>query len=361
MVIQQDDKVKQFDKEQDDFDVLEKLKQKRSDELIGLFKPKKRKPTKKKEELKPKEEVKKPKEEVKKEPAKPSAKPVEKPTAPKPTAELVPKPKPGISGAAKIATGAAITIAGLGSASAKFESGGDPGRVSTGVGDPGGISYGTYQMNTKDGVANAFVKQSEWKDDFKGLSSGTPEFTAKWKEIASKDAKGFAKAQHDYIKKTHFDPTVILAKKMGYKVEDPGVADAIWSLSVQHGQRQKVLNLSKQNMGGAISENVETQIKSLYKARDEYTNGKFSKRYNEEVQFALKKSGNTPPEIQPNATPVQNNLTIPTKENQSKSSKQSSVSVLNNNTNVYHGQTTYSVTEEKTSTNSPLIDKQYNG
>jgi hypothetical protein len=43
-------------------------------------------------------------------------------------------------------------------------------------------------------------------------------------------------------------------------------ADAIWSLSVQHGGVQKVLDLSKANMGGSVSTDTKTQIKSLYKA-----------------------------------------------------------------------------------------------
>ena len=286
---------------------------------------------------------------------------------PKPTAKEVPKaPTPKISPAVQVAVGAGLVIAGLGSASAKFESGGDPGRVSSGVGDPGGISYGTYQMNTRDGVANAFVKQSDWKEDFKGLSSGTPEFTEKWKSIAKnpKESKKFAEAQHDYIKKTHFDPTAALAKKMGYKIEDPGVADAIWSLSVQHGRREAVLKLSKQNMGGVISDDPKEQVVSLYKARDEYTSGKFSKRYNEEVKTALQKVGNSPnlqtPTVQPSQVPAKQ-TEIPTKEKKNTSTqKPANVSVLNNNTNIYNAAPTYAAGDDNSSNKPVLVEKQYN-
>ena len=212
------------------------------------------------------------------------------------------KPSPIVSTAAKVATGAAIITAGLGSASAKFESKGDASTVSSGKNDPGGVSYGTYQMSSVKGVADDFVKKSNWKTDFEGLKAGTPEFSARWKQIAKdpKQGKEFADAQHEYIKKTHFDPAAAKAIKMGYQLNDPGVADAIWSLSVQHAGVQTVLDLSKQNMGGIINEDPKEQIKSLYKARSDYVNGNIKlgegmkasiqNRYSQEVGYALDKS-----------------------------------------------------------------------
>jgi hypothetical protein len=90
--------------------------------------------------------------------------------------------------------------------------------------------------------------------------------------------------------------------KMGYNLNDPGVADAIWSLSVQHGGVQKVLDLSKANMGGIVSSDSKTQIRSLYKARDQYTNGQFNKRYSAEVDLALNKSTDTGVRLAENST-----------------------------------------------------------
>ena len=57
----------------------------------------------------------------------------------------------------------------LGSLSAKFEtSGRGPGTVSTGAGDPGGVSYGSYQMASKTGTVKRFVTQSNfpWRAQF---------------------------------------------------------------------------------------------------------------------------------------------------------------------------------------------------
>lgn len=44
-----------------------------------------------------------------------------------------------------------------GKLSAKYEAKGDPGRVSSGIGDIGGISYGAYQLSSKNGMAAAFI------------------------------------------------------------------------------------------------------------------------------------------------------------------------------------------------------------
>src|SRR5437868_13354131 len=75
----------------------------------------------------------------------------------------------------------------LGSLSEKYESGNrGPGTVSTGKGDPGGVSYGTYQLSSRVGRADAFVKKY-YPEEFKGLKAGTPDFTARWQKLA-KDA-----------------------------------------------------------------------------------------------------------------------------------------------------------------------------
>ncbi len=77
----------------------------------------------------------------------------------------------------------------LGKLSEKYESGGrGPGTVSSGKGDPGGVSYGTYQLASKIGRADEFVKKY-YPDEFAGLKGGTEEFTKKWKELAYKDPK----------------------------------------------------------------------------------------------------------------------------------------------------------------------------
>ncbi|WP_169729008.1 hypothetical protein [Desulfatirhabdium butyrativorans] len=128
----------------------------------------------------------------------------------------------------------------LGSLSAKYESGKrGAATVSSGKGDIGGVSYGTYQMASKGGdssTAAQFVKQSKWADQFKGLKAGSSEFSDKWKQVAANDTE-FATAQHDYIKQTHYDPMMEQLNQAGIDLSarPKAVQDVLWSRAVHHG------------------------------------------------------------------------------------------------------------------------------
>lgn len=151
-----------------------------------------------------------------------------------------PLPSNVVPDAAIGAVGKAIAHA-LGELSAKYETGGrGPGTVSTGAGDPGGVSYGSYQMATKMGVPARFVSQAgfAWLDDFKNLAPGTAQFTAVWKRIAAAQTDAFQEAQHAYIKKTHYD--ILCAKilsddNLDVNSRSRALQDVVWSTAVQHG------------------------------------------------------------------------------------------------------------------------------
>lgn len=129
----------------------------------------------------------------------------------------------------------------LGSLSAKYETGGrGPGVVSSGAGDPGGVSYGSYQMATKMGTVARFIGQAgfPWAADFQGLTPGTAQFTTVWKKIAADQTSAFQSAQHAFIKATHYD--LLCAKiqnddNVDINTRSRAVQDVIWSTAVQHG------------------------------------------------------------------------------------------------------------------------------
>lgn len=129
----------------------------------------------------------------------------------------------------------------LGALSAKYETGGRGcGTVSTGAGDYGGVSYGSYQMASKMGVPTKFVTQPgfPWLKDFANLVAGTAPFTAVWKRIAAEQPDEFQKAQHGYIKKTHYDLLVakILSDNgLDVNTRSRALQDVVWSTAVQHG------------------------------------------------------------------------------------------------------------------------------
>jgi peptidoglycan hydrolase-like protein with peptidoglycan-binding domain len=123
-----------------------------------------------------------------------------------------------------------------GATSARLEShNGDPGTVSLGQGDNGGVSYGTYQLSSKQGTLQEYLKQSRYRDHFKGLEQATAVFNEKWKQVA-RDEPDFGSDQHDFIRKTHVDPISegLFKRGLDLTTRGPAVQDMVWSTAVQY-------------------------------------------------------------------------------------------------------------------------------
>ena len=166
----------------------------------------------------------------------------------------------------EIPNGAAAAPAGaapwrLGRLSSKYETGGrGPGTVSTGIGDAGGVSYGSYQMTSRPngGTVARFIAAPDfpWRERFAGLTPGAPGFSTQWKALASEARDPFFEAQHEYIKRTHFDPLVRkVAAEDGLQVtaRTPAVQDVVWSTAVQHGPNAPVVHRAIVAVGGAAA------------------------------------------------------------------------------------------------------------
>jgi hypothetical protein len=138
---------------------------------------------------------------------------------------------------------------GLGKLSMKYETGGrGASTVSSGTGDAGGVSYGSYQMTSKPhgGTVAAFIADPlsiAWKAKFGTLAPGSREFTKVWQDAAHTTPLAFQSAQHDYIKATHYDPLVASTHGHGVDVTNRSAAlkDVVWSTSVQQGPRTPVI------------------------------------------------------------------------------------------------------------------------
>ncbi|MBM7116429.1 LysM peptidoglycan-binding domain-containing protein [Archangium primigenium] len=132
----------------------------------------------------------------------------------------------------------------LGGLSRKYEARG-AGTVSTGKGDHGGVSYGSYQFATNNGSAQAFVNSlktshPQYHAALGGHEPGSKAFSAAWKDLAAKDPQGFDKAQHDYIQATHYDVGAAEIKKatgLDVNTRSHALRDVAWSTSVQHGPK----------------------------------------------------------------------------------------------------------------------------
>lgn len=152
----------------------------------------------------------------------------------------------GAAGAATGPGGAAAGQAGdddLGSLSRRYESNGDPGTVSHGRGDRGGVSYGTYQLSSTMGSAGEFRTwlRREHPDLATRLGDAAPgsaAFSQAWRDIAATDGEQWGQIQHDYIQYSHYEPQVTAVERAlpGINLEgrDPVVRDVLWSTAVQH-------------------------------------------------------------------------------------------------------------------------------
>ena len=150
----------------------------------------------------------------------------------------------------------------LGKLSERFEVGQrGPGTVSTGRGDAGGVSYGSYQMTSKPngGTVKRYVSLPTFtfRDRFLGLTPGTDEFSAVWREIAANKRDEFQSSQHDFIKKTHFDPLtqkIISEDGLNVLTRSHTLQDVIWSTAVQHGPGNDVVHRALATMSIGVDD-----------------------------------------------------------------------------------------------------------
>jgi hypothetical protein len=125
----------------------------------------------------------------------------------------------------------------LGKTSKHFESGdGGPATISSGHGDHGGVSYGSYQLSTAMGTVQEFLTATHnYNGAFNGLTPNTSAFNQKWIEVARHDPN-FGEAQHQFIAKNHYEPILKEINEKGYDFSNRGLAvqDLIWSTAVQY-------------------------------------------------------------------------------------------------------------------------------
>lgn len=133
----------------------------------------------------------------------------------------------------------------LGILSEKYEGGG-PGTISTGEGDKGGISYGTYQLASGIGNVTPFVEWLQERDDYgrdygnllARNEPGSMEFSTDWLSLAETDEQGFGTLQDEYVKPRFYDAAIHSMQSVMDIAEDT-MPDALkcvlFSNAIQHG------------------------------------------------------------------------------------------------------------------------------
>ncbi len=172
----------------------------------------------------------------------------------------------------------------LGYVSAKYESNGNAGSVSNPGGDPGGKSYGTWQLSLNQGSLERFVN---WLNE-NGYEAGkyltkvdgmnphnvqiaSAEFDKLWENAADKFGESFYNAQKAFIKENYYDVTSNQLLNDGFDANNHSNAlrQAIWSTSVQHGPSTATDIVEEAlNTNGVYTE--EDIIKAIYDIRGRY-------------------------------------------------------------------------------------------
>ena len=172
----------------------------------------------------------------------------------------------------------------LGDISAYFESGNTDrsvGTISYNKSDPGGKSYGKYQIATKTGTLKKYIAWSIYNAEFQGVHPASSEFDAIWKRLAEEHPIEFEQDQYNFIKTTHYNPVERAAKPMGFDTNNLGVQEALFSIGVQHGGYKTILREAV-----VLRAKGQTQVEALYNARKAYVN-KLS--LNQQIKAALQK------------------------------------------------------------------------
>jgi hypothetical protein len=168
----------------------------------------------------------------------------------------------------------------LGRLSAQYETQrGGPGTVSTGRGDPGGRSYGTWQLNRR--MVEAFVGSNDaqrWARELQGLSPATPEFDAAWRRIAAREPEAFENAQYGFIRRENYENLANnVRRSTGVDLDSFGdtVRNVVWSTATQQGTVERLrsfttaIRQADQHMRRNDPRYGELLIRNVYRARIE--------------------------------------------------------------------------------------------
>ena len=139
------------------------------------------------------------------------------------------------------------TAEGLGSLSARFESG-DKGAAAIGYDRTGGTSYGKYQISSRAGTMKRFLDFLSERELglAQRLNASGPANTgstqgrmpAEWQKIAAENPERFERLQTEFIKKDHYQPArEKILEQTGVDIETakPALREALFSTAVQHG------------------------------------------------------------------------------------------------------------------------------
>ncbi|MEO6152364.1 MAG: LysM peptidoglycan-binding domain-containing protein [Croceibacterium sp.] len=145
-----------------------------------------------------------------------------------------------------------------------------PGAVSSGRGDRGGVSYGSYQLSAAQGRTAQFLAAEgrPWAARFTGSAAGSAQFSAAWQRCAEGSPETFDAAQHAFIERTHYAVQAALLKRtagLDLAVHSRALQEVVWSTAVQHGPNCGIILAALRTVPEACSDAV--LIRAIYAER----------------------------------------------------------------------------------------------
>ena len=158
----------------------------------------------------------------------------------------------------------------------QFESGSKgSAMISSGKGDYGGVSFGSYQFPTygqaqaSSGSNLAKFWNQYYGSQYSSIPGNNDAFKKDWTTAVEKDPAGFFNNEHKFVADLYYNPFVSKLKSAG--VGDPGnnsrgAQDAAWSTAVQLGAGKSAVNKFV-DAGVNESTDPETYLKKLYEQK----------------------------------------------------------------------------------------------
>jgi hypothetical protein len=196
---------------------------------------------------------------------------------------------------------------------AHFESNGQPDAI--GYDRRGGTSYGIYQLSSRMGTMDTFLKYldehaPQWASRLRAsgpANTGGREgaMPNEWRRISHEDPERFARLQHDFVSEFFYKPAVrSVQRRTGLDFSDisPALREVIWSTAVQHGATEAARIFERaasrlKNAGAIAGMDALTQrdlIQAVYAERGQRFTGSSAavrssvlERFNEEMKLAL--------------------------------------------------------------------------
>lgn len=175
--------------------------------------------------------------------------------------------------ASRLALAAAADDESLGALSRRHEVGDrGPGTVSGGKGDPGGVSYGSYQLASKLGNARRFLETEgrRWLGRFGDHAEGSEAFSAVWRAVAAQEPAAFQAAQHAHVRRTHYEPQLrLIRSRSGIDLgsRSRALRDVVWSVAVQHGPGSLLVARALAGLDSADPDFDRKAIEAIYAER----------------------------------------------------------------------------------------------